>query len=137
MATMKEKTAYLKGLAEGLSFDRETNEGKLLAALIDVVDALAAKVDELDHDVEELNDYAEELDEDLGDVEEYLADAEDEDDECDGDCENCDCDDCEYATETYEVECPKCGEKICFDDTVDAANMTCPACGAKLNESGK
>ena len=57
MMTLTEKAAYLKGLADGLELGKETKEGKLIAALIDMVDALAVKVDELDCDVEELNDY--------------------------------------------------------------------------------
>ena len=131
---MKEKAAYLKGLADGLEFDRTTKEGKLIAALLDMVDALAEKVDDLDHDVEELNDYVEELDEDLGDVEELLYDEEDE--LCDGECDGCDCyDECDYADldeETFEMECPKCGETICFDESLDCENLICPACGEKL-----
>ena len=114
---IKEKAAYLKGLADGLAIDATTKEGKLIAALIDMVDALAAKVDALDHDIQELNDYVEELDEDLGEVEEYLCE-EDEDDccdcdcDCDGDCDDCDCEgdcetcecDCGFDGETYEVK---------------------------------
>ena len=129
---MFEKVAYLKGLAEGLALDTDTKEGKLIAALLDMVDALAEKVDELEQDVQELNDYCEELDEDLGDVEEVLLDDEDY---CDGDCEGCDgCDDLdEYMDETYEVECPKCHETICFDETLDPEDLTCPACGEKIS----
>ena len=57
MMNLTEKAAYLKGLAEGLALGNETKEGKLIAALIDMVDALATKVEELDCDVEDLNDY--------------------------------------------------------------------------------
>ena len=114
-----EKAAYLKGLADGLEIDNSTKEGKLIAALVDMVDALAQKIDELDGDVQELNDYCEELDEDLGEVEEYLC----EEDECECGC------DCE---ETYEIECPKCGDVICFDESVDPAALKCPACGAEV-----
>ena len=121
----------LLGLADGLDLAKDTKEGKLIAALIDMVDALAEKVDELDCDVEELNDYCEELDEDLHDVEEVLLD---EYDECDGECDCCDCDDCDCYDDTYEVECPACGEKVCFDEDVDPTDLACPACGAKLLE---
>ena len=36
-----EKVAYLKGLAEGMELDTEKKEGKLLAAIIDVLDDLS------------------------------------------------------------------------------------------------
>ena len=130
--TITEKAAYLKGLAEGLDLDKTTKEGKLIDALLDMVAALADKVDELEGDVAELTEYVEELDEDLGDVEELLYDDEDED-YCDGDCEGCDgCDD--YGMdETFEVECPKCGDTICFDESIDPENLICPACGEKIS----
>ena len=138
---LTEKAAYLKGLAEGLSLDKETKEGKLIAALIEMVDALAEKVEELDCDVEELNDYCEELDEDLHDVEEILLDDYDDYDdcdECDGECEDCAlADDCALCGDTYEVECPGCGEKVCFDESIDPTELACPACGEKLLEEAE
>ncbi|MBQ8356957.1 MAG: hypothetical protein IJX39_04015 [Clostridia bacterium] len=133
---MTEKAAYLKGLADGLDYDKTTKEGKLIAALLDMVDAMADKIDGLEHDLQELNDYCEELDEDLGDVEELLYDDEDED-YCDGDCEGCDgCDDYDM-DETFEVECPKCGDTICFDESIDPENLICPACGEKISCKGQ
>ena len=135
--TITEKAAYLKGLAEGLELDTTTKEGKLINALLDMVGALADKVDELEGDIAELTEYVEELDEDLGDVEELLYDDEDEDGEyCDGDCEGCDgCDDYDM-DDTFEIECPKCNETICFDESIDPENLICPACGEKISCRG-
>ena len=90
--TLSEKAAYIQGLAEGLSLDESTNEGKLLVALIDLVGEMADAIGEIDEDLDTLNDYIEEIDEDLGDVEEVLIDeyCDEDEDECDGDCESCD-----------------------------------------------
>ena len=129
--SIMEKASYLKGLADGLAIDSTTKEGKLIAALVDMVEMMAEKIDELDHDVEELNDYCEELDEDLGDVEEVILEM-DEDEDCDGDCDCCDCD-CDYMDDTFEIECPSCGDKICFDESVDPEDLVCPACGEKIS----
>ncbi len=139
---LTEKAAYIKGLAEGLELDQTTKEGKVLAALLDLVDELTADVaeihndiDEIDEDLNDLTDYVEELDDDLQAVEDFLDEEpydedEDEDDgECDGDCENCDgCDDSDY----YEIVCPSCGETVCFDEELDPENLVCPACGEKF-----
>ena len=145
-----EKSAYIKGLADGLDYNKETAEGKLIAALIDMTDLMAKRIEMLEDAVDELNDYIEEIDEDLGEVEEYLC----EDDECDCGCgcgsdcdcgcqdgyectcdDDCDCDcccDCDCDEEYFEVECPSCGEVICFDESIDPEELICPACNEKF-----
>ena len=143
--TILEKTAYIKGLCEGLELDKKDSaEAKVIKALLDLCQDMAEEIDALGSDVEDLIDYCEELDEDLGDVEEVLLDEEeddewdDEDDYCDCDCEDCDCEcdcedcDCFDDEEFYEIVCPSCGETICFDDSVNAEELLCPACNCNL-----
>ena len=130
--TINEKAIYLKGLADGLNYNKETAEGKLIAALIELCSDMAAKLDEVDEDIEYLNDYIEEIDEDLGEVEEYLYD-----DDCDCDCDCCDddCDcDCDCCDDDCccEIECPSCGEVVCFDESIDPEDLVCPACHEKF-----
>jgi hypothetical protein len=137
--SIKEKVAYLKGLAEGLGLDAESKEGKLMSVIIDTLADMA-------DDIEALSDAAigmeEELDaitDTLADVEEFLFDDEYDDDcDCDDfdeyddcDCE-CDCDCCqgEFAC---EVACPSCGEEIMIDEaTLISGSANCPACGKEL-----
>ena len=45
---ISQKVAYLKGLAEGLALDTESKEGKLIAAIIDVLDDMSEKFSEID-----------------------------------------------------------------------------------------
>ena len=139
--TLTEKAAYIKGLADGLDFDKTTPEGKLISALLDLTGELCDAIDEIDEDLCTLNDYIEEIDEDLGAVEEYLLDEMDEDcDCCDCDDDDCDCYDCcdcddddfDEDEDYYEVVCPGCGETICFDSSIDPENLTCPACNEKF-----
>ena len=139
-----EKCAYIKGLAEGLNIDNTKPEGKVLNAIIDLLSDITATIADMDDEVATLGDYIEEVDHDLGEVEEYLYEEDDECDccedcECDGDCDECDCegdcDECDCGCdceETYEIECPKCGDVICFDESVDPAALVCPACGAEV-----
>ena len=35
--TLSEKSAYLKGLMEGLKLNTESNEGKMIAAIVDLL----------------------------------------------------------------------------------------------------
>ncbi len=142
-----EKSAYLKGLAEGIALDPQKPETKIIEALLDLVSEMAQKITELEHDVEVLNDYADELDEDLGFVEELLyeddeCDCDDEydEDDCDFDCGHCDhADDCLSGDGEEEdgfrcLMCPACSEKIYFDESMDPSELICPACGKAIAE---
>ncbi len=123
--TLTEKTAYIKGLMEGLNFKADTPEKKILAAVIDLLDDMALAVTEIEEDIDYLSDYAEELDSDLGDVERDIYECDDDDD-----CDCCDCDDDE---DYYEAVCPKCGEIIYLDeDLLQCDDILCPQCGEKL-----
>ncbi len=125
--TLTEKTAYIKGLMEGLDFKADTPEKKILAAVVDLLDDMAIAVTEAEEEIDRLDEYCEELDSDLGDVESDIYEC-DDDDECD--C--CDCDDCDD-DDYYEAVCPKCGEIIYLDDELlGCDDILCPKCGEKL-----
>ena len=134
--TLGERAAYLKGLAEGLKISSESDEGKLLYEIINMLEDVTDSVTALEDECDRLNDYVEELDEDLGDVEEYLYgddedDDEDYDDEDDEDFD--DEDDEDYDDDVIEIECPNCGETICVPPTVDYAHLICPACNEEFS----
>ena len=139
--TLTERTAYIKGLCEGLGLDKkDTAEAKVITALLELCEEMALEIDDIEADIGELADYCEELDEDLGDVEEVLLDMDEEDDECDCcdcdcDCDDCECDCCCDDEDYYEILCPSCGETICFDESAfDDESLVCPACGSEIGE---
>lgn len=128
-----ENAAYLKGLFEGYELDKSTKEGKIISEMLNLMCDMADKIAALEADNKELHEYVEELDQDLGAVEEDLYFDDDED--CDdyeelNDDEDYEGEDCEY----YELECPSCGEIICFDDSLSTDEITCPACGEKITD---
>ena len=128
--TLNEKASYIKGLVEGMELDTAKGEGKVIAALLDLVSDMAVTIEELEEEIDTLYDYCEELDEDLGEVETILV----EDEECDCDC-GCDCDcDCDCCDEEdfFEIECPACGDTVYLDGSVDPEELVCPACGEKF-----
>ena len=53
---INEKVAYLKGLAEGMELDTEKKEGKLLAAIIDVLEDISLELLDLQDQADELMD---------------------------------------------------------------------------------
>ena len=125
--TLSERTAYLKGLMEGMKIDTETNEGKLFQAIIDTLDDMALTVSDMEDVVDAVCDELDSIEEDLDNIEDYLMD--DEDDEEDEDDEDYD-----FNDETiYEVKCPTCGTVINLDeDMLDAGSIQCPDCGEEL-----
>lgn len=118
---LTEKSAYLKGLAEGMNIDASDNQGKLMLALLDVIDDLAMTVADLEDEIAEMAEQLDTVDEDLATLED---DFYDDDDDCDCDC----CDE-----DFYEVECPACNDIIYVDEDMLAdGGVECPNCGTHL-----
>lgn len=145
--TLTERTAYIKGLCEGMGLDKkDTPEAKIINALLGLCEEITLEIEDIEYDIGELADYCEELDEDLGDVEEVLVDMDDEDEwddecccdcdcddcDCEGDCDDCECDCCFDDEDYFEIICPSCGETVCFDESVNSEELACPACGAEI-----
>ena len=124
-----EKVAYLKGLAEGMELDTDKKEGKLLAAIIDVLDDMALEIEDLKDAQEELGDGLDAVSDDLEDVEDVVF-GEDEDDEDEDEYEY---DEPDEDEDCYATTCPTCEETIYFDESVlEDGEVICPNCGAKL-----
>jgi formylmethanofuran dehydrogenase subunit E len=87
MENLGKKVGFLKGLMEGMSFDTESANGKLMAGIVGLLGDLSDRVEAIDELLEDLNDYVESIDEDLtelegerDDDEDGLFDEEDDDD---------------------------------------------------------
>ena len=107
-----EKVAYLKGLAEGMELDTEKKEGKLIAAIIDILDDIALELEDMRDYTDELGDGLDAVSDDLEDVEDVVF----------GEDEDC-----------YATTCPTCEETIYFDESIlEDGEVICPNCGEKL-----
>ena len=82
--TISEKSAYLKGLMDGLKLNTESDEGKMIAAIVDLLGDLSRKVTDIEDTTIAISDELDEIEEDLDAIEDYILD-EDEDDEEDED----------------------------------------------------
>ena len=121
-----EKVAYLKGLMEGMELDAEKKEGKLFAAIIDVLEDIALEIQDIEEEQAELSDGLDAVSDDLEDVEDLVFEDYDEDEDEDDD----DFDDDE---DCYATTCPTCEENIYFDESVlEDGEVICPNCGEKL-----
>ncbi len=153
--TISEKSAYLKGLMDGLKLDTETNEGKMIAAIVDLLGDMSKRVVDIEDTTIAISDELDEIEEDLDAIEDFIMDEDDYDDDWDEDYE----DDDDYYdpeedeeeddedepeegfdfgdedTTIYEVECA-CGNVIDFDEEVlESGSIVCPKCGETLEFS--
>ena len=141
--TISEKSAYLKGLMDGLKLNTESDEGKMIAAIVDLLGDLTRKVTDIEDTTIAISDELDEIEEDLDAIEDFIMDEDDdfedyEEDELDWD------EDEEYEegfdfgdeeSTIYEVTCA-CGEVINFDeDVLEQGSMICPNCGETLEFS--
>ena len=145
--TLSEKSAYLKGLMEGLKLNTESNEGKMIAAIVDLLGDVTKRVGDIEETTIAISDELDEIEEDLDAIEDYSLDDEDEEDWDDEDWDEDDTDELDDEesdegfefgdedTTIYEVECA-CGEVIDFDEeTLEKGSIVCPNCGETLEFS--
>ena len=140
--TISEKAAYLKGLMDGLELDTEKAEGKMIAAMVELLGDMTKKLTDIEDTTIAISDELDEIEEDLDAIEDFILD-EDEDyedeefeDEWDED------EDFEEGFDfgdedsiIYEVKCA-CGNIINFDEeTLEAGSIVCDQCGELLEFS--
>lgn len=144
--TINEKAAYLKGLMEGLQLDTEKAEGKMIAAIVELLGDVTKKLTNVEDTTIAISDELDEIEEDLDAIEDFIMDEDDDDyddDDYDDDYEDFDEDDYDEEgfdfgdedTTIYEVKCI-CGNVIAFDEeTLEAGSIICDACGETLEFS--
>ena len=141
--TISEKSAYLKGLMDGLNLNTESDEGKMIAAIVDLLGDMAKRVTDIEETTIAISDELDDIEEDLDAIEDFIMDDEDDFDDEDFDDDAWDEDEdyeegFDFGDEDstiYEVECA-CGEIINFDEeTLEQGSMVCPNCGETLEFS--
>ena len=148
--SLKERVAYLKGLAEGLGLETESKEGKLISAIIDVLSDMANEVEELGENALNIGEELDAISDDLADVEEFLFDDDYDDDDDDYDfgdfdigdeddedddmhSDECDCEFCESGGADYQIDCPNCNASIDISEAdLNSGVVICSACGEEL-----
>ena len=143
--TISEKSAYLKGLMDGLKLNTESDEGKMIAAIVDMLGDLARKVTDIEENTIAISDELDEIEEDLDAIEDFIMDSDEEDWDEEDEDEEWEEDEEEYGEEgfdfgdedsiIYEVTCA-CGTVISFDEeTLEEGSIICDNCGETLEFS--
>ena len=140
--TLSEKSAYLKGLMDGLNLSEETNEGKMIAAIVELLGDVTKTLSDVQETTIAISDELDEIEDDLDAIEDFFMSMDEDDEEYDEDEEDFDLDDEDLEegfdfgdeeTTVYEVSCPVCGTVIAFDEeTLEAGSIICDQCGENL-----
>ena len=147
--TISEKSAYLKGLMDGLQLNTESAEGKMISAIVDLLGDVTHRLTDIEETTIAISDELDEIEEDLDAIEDFIMDEDGDDDDFDDEDfddeddysfdDDDEDDDAEEGfdfgdeeTTIYEVECA-CGNIIDFDEeTLEAGSIVCPNCGETL-----
>lgn len=124
MNSIMNRIAYLNGLMEGMEFDKNTKEGRIIAELVSIVKDMAEEIETVKDSYDELEEYVDAIDEDLSEIEEDLYDEEFDDEECEEDYGN-----------YIDIECPHCDETVYIDSDICESNdkITCPNCHKEID----
>ena len=140
--TISEKAAYVKGLMDGLELDTAKAEGKVLAAVVDLLGDVTKRLTDVEATTIAISDELDEIEDDLDAIEDFLMDMDDADDDDFDGFDDYDDDDDDFGDEgfdfgdegttIYEVKCA-CGNVINFDeDTLESGSIVCDKCGETL-----
>ena len=143
--TLSEKSAYLKGLMDGLSLDTEKDEGKMIAAIVELLGDVTKTLGDVQETTIAISDELDEIEDDLDAIEDFIMSMDEDDfddEEFEDDDEDFDFEDLEEGfdfgdeeTTIYEVTCA-CGEVIAFDEeTLEEGSIVCENCGEHLEFS--
>ncbi len=149
--TLSEKSAYLKGLMDGMKLSTETDEGKMISAIVDLLGDVTRTLTDVQETTIAISDELDEIEDDLDAIEDFILEMDEEDEDEDYDFDDEDDDDDFFDlddeddeegfdfgdedTTVYEVRCA-CGEVIDFDEeTLEQGSIRCPNCGELLEFS--
>lgn len=119
MENIKEKIAYLEGMAEGLNVN-DKQETILIREMLLVIRDMADTIDHLQNNQLEVDEYLRTIDEDLTDLEnEVYGEDLDNDDFLDGEDDH----------KLIVLDCANCGENVYLEEAdLDHQELICPNC---------
>ncbi len=132
MGYLKEQVSYIRGMADGLSMDSSTKEGKLILAMISLLNEIADSAESNETSVDELTEAIEAIKDDIDCLESriYGEELDDFSPWCEDDEED---DDPGFV----EMVCPHCNDTIFFDSGLIESKeaLVCPSCERPFQES--
>ncbi|BAH06165.1 CD1247 N-terminal domain-containing protein [Clostridium kluyveri] len=117
MHSIISKVSYLKGLVDGLKIDKNTNDGKVIIEIVDVLKSIAEEIENISEDQKDMRAYIDCMNKDLADLQDNLYDDDYEAYKDEG--EN-----------FTEIQCPNCNDTVYVDKDIleRRKELTCPNC---------
>jgi len=137
MGYLKEQVSYIRGMADGLSMDPSTKEGKLILAMISLLNEVAEAVESNEDSIDELTESIEKLKDDVNCLESQVYGDEVDDLSPWGEEDEEDEEEDDENPGFVEMVCPQCKDTIYFDSTlVDGKDaLICPSCEQTLRKA--
>lgn len=142
MSGLSKKVSYLKGFRDGIGAELESDEGKIINKLLDIVEEMAEEIDRLSNAEKEREKMIDDLENDVlmlaNDI--YGDDDDDDDfglfddDDDDDDFDDFDDSEDDESSDLFELQCPECGEDfmISYDEILDGKELRCPHCEKRI-----
>ncbi|UZQ50900.1 CD1247 N-terminal domain-containing protein [Clostridium kluyveri] len=117
MHSIISKVSYLKGLVDGLKIDKNTNDGKVIIEIVNVLKIIAEEIENISEDQKDMRAYIDCMNKDLADLQDNLYDDDYEAYKDEG--EN-----------FTEIQCPNCNDMVYVDKDIleRRKELTCPNC---------
>ena len=75
------KATYIRGLMNGMEFDPNSKNGRIIAAMMDLLEEMAATVTEHDDSLDQVYDELDAIDEDMDDLTDLILGVDSDEDE--------------------------------------------------------
>lgn len=145
--TLSARVAYLKGLFDGMDYDKK--DSRMISGILELLEDMAQSVEELEEDNAALNEVVDVLmqrvyGDESAQTAQVSADAAEEPEEAEESDGFDEFDEADEAGETeedvdmdeqtmYQVVCPNCGEEIFVEESdLEAGSIQCPNCEEEL-----
>ncbi len=120
MSDLTNRAAYLKGLADGMKLDCDSNEGKLLNEIIALLGDITSEIEMIDDEQGFIADKIDDIDESIDILCEEVF--EDEIYEYDDD-----------EDEEFAIKCEKCGQDVFLSyEDLEYDDLACPYCNEPI-----
>lgn len=121
MDKLVKNAAYIRGLCDGLEISDSTKEGKVLLAIVELLEQMSSEIVDIKESYAELDNFVDAIDESVSDLEEVVFEE---------DGHSCGCKSHNEEEDYIELDCPNCENRVFLDKEMleDEEDILCPNC---------